>query len=139
MPITTDMLIEFAILIGVAFAIFKAGSFYTIWKLQKELIALEESGDIENYSEDDEEGLMSSAEVLDISKQEDQFFAYGANSRFIGQDNTLYGLLHSIAKNEPGKTWLIGNSDDSLNKEEEREIMVVLRDMYEKGLSKDER
>jgi len=131
MPITTDMLIEFVLIIGVAFAIFKAGSMYTIWKIQQELIALE-NGEIEFDEEDDDDDIIASAELLDLVKADEKYYAYGgSNNRFIAQDSSLEGLIHTISKAEPGKTWLIGNSDDSLSKEEERQITIILQEMFE--------
>ena len=132
MVLTVDFLIEVALIAGATFAVFKAGSAYTIWKIQKELHLLEEEG----YTEESEDDILASAEVLDVSKQNNQYFAYGANSRFVGQAKTLKGLFDNIVKEEPGKTWLIGNSDESLSKEEEREITVILQEMFEQGNAK---
>lgn len=132
--LTVDFLIEVALIAGASFALFKAGSMYTIWKIQKELHLLEEEG----YQEEEksEEDILGSAEVLDVSKQDNQYYAYGANSRFVSQSKTLKGLFDNIVKHEPGKTWLIGNSDESLSKEEEHEITLILQEMFEQGNAK---
>jgi hypothetical protein len=126
---SADLILEILIVAASAYAMFKAGSAYTIWRIQQDLIALE-NGELEFDENEDSTDTMSNAEFMNITKEEGMFFAHGHNSRFLTQGADLKELFTNIKNNYPGTTWLIGNGQNTLSQEEQDAIIPTLKSIF---------
>jgi len=128
---SSDLILEILIVTGSAYAMFKAGAAYTIWRIQQDLIALE-NGDLvlDDESDEDTNNSMSNAEFMNITKEAGVFFAYGQNNRFLTQGADLKELFINIKDTYPGTTWLIGNEENNLSQEEQDSIIPTLKSIF---------
>jgi hypothetical protein len=128
---SSDLILEILIVTGSAYAMFKAGAAYTIWRIQQDLIALE-NGDLvlDDESDEDTNNSMSNAEFMNITKEAGVFFAYGQNNRFLTQGADLKELFTNIKDTYPGTTWLIGNEENNLSQEEQDSIIPTLKSIF---------
>ena len=127
----SDLILEILLVAGAAYAMFKAGSAYTIWRIQQDLIALE-NGEIEFVDEEgDESQPTPGGEFLNIVKENDAFYAYGENDRFLTQGKDIHELLTNVKDGFPGTTWYIANENKTLNKEEQESILPTLKAIFE--------
>lgn len=121
-------ILEIIIFLGAAYAMFKAGSAYTIWRIQRDLIALE-NGELE-LDDDDYEDPTANAEFMNIVKEDGSFYAYGHQNRFLTQSDSLKGLFTNIKEIYPDTVWLIGEKHDTLSKEEIENITPILKSIF---------
>jgi hypothetical protein len=122
------LLVEILLLAGCTYAVFKAGVHYTIWRIQQDLIALE-NGELE--FEDDEEDVLASSEFMSIVKEGGIFYAYGNQDRFLTQSNDLMQLFKNIKNDFPNTTWLIAQENTTLSEEEQNSIIPILKQIFE--------
>lgn len=125
---SSDLILEILLVAGAAYAMFKAGVAYTIWRIQQDLIALE-NGEIEF----EEEVQSSAGEFMNIVKENGTFYAYGNNNRFLTQGKDLVELFTNVKNDFPGTTWLIGNDNKTLTSEEQESIMPTLQRIFEES------
>jgi hypothetical protein len=123
--------IEAGLLLVCAYAIFKAGSHYAIYRIQQDLIAYENGElELEDDNEDESEEHETS-EFMKIIKNENVFYAYGKGDRFLTQGDDLKELFSRIKYMFPGTTWLISQDSDTLSKAEQDSIMPILQSIFE--------
>ena len=128
---TSDLILEILLVAGAAYAMFKAGSVYTIWRIQQDLIALE-NGEIEFVDEEgDDSQPTPGGEFLNIVKEGGSFYAYGENDRFLTQGKDIHELLTNVKNNFPGTTWYIANENKTLTQEEQDSILPTLKTIFE--------
>jgi hypothetical protein len=127
---SSDLILEILLVAGAAYAMFKAGMAYTIWRIQQDLIALE-NGEIEFEEESSEPS--PNGEFMKIIKENGVFYAYGNNDRFLTQGKDLAELFKNIKDGFPGTIWLIGNDNKSLSREEQESIMPILEKVFEES------
>ena len=131
---TSDLILEILLFVGAAFAMFKAGGAYTIWRIQKDLIALE-NGELEYIDEEEMIQHDLNNEFMKIIKEDDVFYAYGNKGRFLTQGKDLNELFTNVKKYFPETVWMIGNDNDTLSEEEQESILPILKSIFE-GSSK---
>lgn len=128
---TSDLILEILLVAGAAYAMFKAGAAYTIWRIQQDLIALE-NGEIEFVDEEgDDSQPTPGGEFLNIVKEGGAFYAYGENDRFLTQGKDIHELLTNVKDNFPGTTWYIANENKTLTQEEQDSILPTLKTIFE--------
>jgi hypothetical protein len=125
-----NTIIEIMLLLACGYAIFKSGCHYTIWRIQQDLIALE-NGELEIDDDEEEPNAMQNAEHMSIIKEGGEFYAYGKGNRFLTQAKDLHALFTNIKNNFPKTTWLISNENDTLSKEEKDAIIPTLSSIFE--------
>lgn len=128
MAFYSDDILQIIIAAAAGYAMFKAGVAYTLWRIQQDLIALE-NGEIE--FEEEEQDPMGNAEFMSIEKQSGLFYAYGKDRRFLTQADSIKELFQNIKKDYPDTVWLIGNDNDTLSKEEQDQILPTLKSIFE--------
>ena len=133
---TSDLILEILLFVGAAFAMFKAGGAYTIWRIQKDLIALE-NGELEYIDEEEMIQHDLNNEFMKIIKEDNVFYAYGNKGRFLTQGKDLNELFTNVKKYFPKTVWMIGNDNDTLSEEEQESILPILKSIFE-GSSKNE-
>lgn len=126
---SSDQILEIIIAVIAAYAMFKAGAAYTIWRIQQDLIALE-NGELE-LDDAEEQDPLANAEFMNIVKDNNLFYAYGKDDRFLSQSDSLKGLFTNIKKDYPETVWLIGDENNSLSKEEQDSIIPTLKEIFE--------
>jgi hypothetical protein len=122
-------LTQLGLLLAVAYAIFKSGEAYTLWRIQRDIAALE-SGELV-YEEEEEEDDSVSVESMTIKKVDNVFYAYGTNDRFLCQESDLSGLFMSIKDSFPKTIWLINEAKyTTLTSEEQESILPTLSNIF---------
>jgi hypothetical protein len=133
--ITLTNLFEVLLLIGICFAMFKAGQQYILWRIEQDIIAYE-NGELELEDDDDDEEstiLNSAIEIMKIKKVDNAFYAYGSGDRFLTQSADLHGLFTNIRDTFPNTTWLIDDEKhESLSTTEHNSIMPTLSSIFSK-------
>lgn len=124
----SDDILQLIVAVAAGYAMFKAGAAYTIWKIQQDLIALE-NGEIEFVEEGQE--APENKEFMNIEKQGDTYYAYGEQRGFLTQGASLKELLTNVKDNYPGTTWLIGYEHETLSKEEQDAVIPTLKSIFE--------
>lgn len=133
MTFTSDDILQIIIAAAAAYAMFKAGAAYTIWRIQQDLIALE-NGEIEFV--DDGSEMPEDKEFMNIERQGDMYYAYGQERGFLTQGASLRELLTNVKNDFPEVTWLINYEHETLTKEEQDAIIPTLKSIFEEGESK---
>lgn len=127
---SSDLILEILLVAAASYAMFRAGAAYTIWKIQQDLIALE-NGELELIEEDEE--IPDDKEFMNIEKQGNMYYAYGQERGFLTQGKSIRELLMNIKNNFPGTTWLIGYEHETLTKEEQDSIIPTLKSIFEES------
>lgn len=127
---SSDLILEILLVAGAAYAMFKAGVAYTIWRIQQDLIALE-NGEIEFEEEASEPS--PNGEFMKIIKENGVYYAYGDNNRFLTQGNDLTELFINVKEGFPNTIWLIGNDNKTLSEEEQESIIPTLKRIFEES------
>ena len=128
---SSDLILEILLVAGSAYAMFRAGMAYTIWRIQQDLIALE-NGEIE-FEEENESSPSPQGEFMKIIKENGVYYAYGDNNRFLTQGKDLTELLTNIKEGFPNTIWLIGNDNKTLSEEEQESIIPTLKRIFEES------
>jgi hypothetical protein len=132
-----NQLAELIVLVACAFAVFKAGMYYAVWCIERDLEDLANGNLAFDDDDVDSDDVLSKAEYLNITKEGAVFFAYGAKNKFLAQANDLHGLFINIKDRFPHTTWLINDKDQSLSQEEQDSIMPTLKSIFNESNKND--